>query len=98
AARPCTDKNQPANEIGSLDGDFLSDHAADRKAERVDLGKPESLDEGDGVCARLPKARRRPARTARNTRVVEKNHLAVLSQAVGYRRIPIIHRPAEVLV
>src|SRR5258707_15798464 len=35
--------------------------------------------------------RRHLTRTARNTYVIEKNHLAVLGQAVGYGRIPVIH-------
>ena len=82
----------------SLGGDFLSDHAADGKAEHVDFGKPESLDEGDGVGAHLLKARRDLAGTARNTRVIEEDHLAVPGQAIGYGRIPIVHRPAEMLV
>jgi hypothetical protein len=43
-------------------------------------------------------ARRHSAGTARNTRVVEEDHLAVAGQAIGYSRIPIIHRPAEMLV
>jgi hypothetical protein len=43
-------------------------------------------------------ARRDLAGTARNARVIEEDHLAVLGQAIGYGRIPIIHRPAEMLV
>ena len=38
------------------------------------------------------------AGTARNTRVIEEDHLAVPGQAIGYGGIPIIHRPAEMLV
>ena len=59
---------------------------------------PESLDEGDGVCGHHLKARRDLAGTARNTRIIEEDHLAVPGQAVGYGRIPIIHSPAEMLV
>jgi hypothetical protein len=38
------------------------------------------------------------AGTARNTRVIKEDHLAVPRQAIGYGRIPIIRRPAEMLV
>jgi hypothetical protein len=92
-ARPGADKNEPPNEIASLGYDFLSNHAADGPAKEVDLGKPESLNEGDGVCGHLLNTRRHLTRTARNTCVIEKNHLAVLGQAVGYGRIPVIHSP-----
>jgi hypothetical protein len=61
AARPGADKNESAKEIGSLHCDFLRDHAADGKAEHIDLGKPESPDEGDRVCAHPLNARRDPA-------------------------------------
>jgi hypothetical protein len=40
-------------------------------------------------------ARRYLTRTARNTCVIEKNHLVVLGEAVGYGPIPIIQSPAE---
>jgi hypothetical protein len=95
---PVPTRNEPANELGSLGGDFLSDHAADGKAKRVDLDKSESLDKGDSVCAHLLKARRGIAGAARNTGVIEKDHLAVPGQAIGYGRIPIVHCPAEMLV
>jgi hypothetical protein len=62
-------------------------------AKEVNLGKPESLNEGDGVCGHLLNTRRHLTRTARNTCVIEKNHLAVIGQAVGYGRIPVIHSP-----
>src|SRR5919108_1442574 len=97
-ARTCADQNQLTYQVGGLQGDLLRDHAADGKAEHVDLGKPQSHDEGDGVCTRLLKARRDLAGTARNARVIEEDYLAVPGQAVGYGRIPIIHTPAEMLV
>src|SRR5258707_11548216 len=93
SARPGADKNEPPNEIASLRYDFLSNQAADGPAKEVDLGKPESLNEGDGVCGHLLNTRRHLTRTARNTCVIEKNHLAVLGQAVSYGRVPVIHSP-----
>src|SRR5208282_2190589 len=53
---------------------------------------------GDSVGPHVLKARRRPARTARDARVVKQDHLAVLGQAIGHGRVPVVHRPAEMLV
>jgi len=43
AARTCAIDDQPANEIGRLQSDFLRDHAADREAEHVNLLQPSAL-------------------------------------------------------
>src|SRR6266404_1466738 len=51
AARTCAIDDQPANEIGRLQSDFLRDHAADREAKYVNLLQAQRLDEGDGVSS-----------------------------------------------
>src|ERR1700733_5321450 len=98
AARTCAIDDQPANEIGRLQSDFLCHHAADRKAKYVDLLKAERLDEGDGVSAHLLDRRRDLAGAAGDARVVEQDHLPVASEAIRHRRVPIIHGADVVLV
>src|SRR3982074_1101464 len=98
AARTCAIDDQPANEIGRLQSDFLHDHAADREAKYVDLLQAQRLDEGDGVSAHLLDRRRDLAGAAGDARVVEQDHLPVASQAIRHRRVPIIHGADVVLV
>src|ERR1700680_2931617 len=98
AARTCAIDDQPANEIGRLQSDFLRDHAADREAKYVNLLQAQRLDEGDGVSAHLLKRRRDLAGAAGDARVVEQNHLPVARQAIRHRRVPIIHGAEVVLV
>src|ERR1700720_901863 len=98
AARTCAIDDQPPNEIGRLQSDFLRDHAADREAKYVNLLQVQRLDEGDGVSAHLLERRRDLAGTAGDARVVEQNHLPVASQAIRHRWIPIIHGAEVVLV
>src|ERR1700736_2144118 len=98
AARTCAIDDQPANEIGRLQGDFLCHHAADREAKYVDLLQAERLDEGDGVSAHLLERRRDLAGAAGDARVVEQDHLPVASEAIRHRRVPIIHGADVVLV
>ncbi len=98
AAVPCADEDQLANQVGRLQRDLLGNKAADRDAEHVDLGQAQRPDEGDGVRAHLLEAGRRLARRIRHAGIVEQDHLAVLGEAVGHGRIPIIHRARIVLV
>src|SRR3984957_16445715 len=97
AARTCAIDDQPANEIGRLQSDFLRDHAADREAKYVNLLQAQRLDEGDGVCAHLLERCRHLAGAAGDARVVEQDHLPVASQAIRHRWGPIIHGADEVL-
>ena len=48
--------------------------------------------------AHLRKARRHLARAARNAGVIKQDNFPVAGQAVGDGRIPIIHRPAKMLI
>src|SRR6202051_3849229 len=98
AARACAVDEQPANEIGRLQSDFLRDHAADREAKYVNLLQAQRLDEGDGVSAHPLERRRDLAGTAGDARVVEQDHLTVASEAIRHRRVPIIHGADVVLV
>ncbi len=98
AARTCAVDDQPANEIGRLQSDFLRDHAADREAKYVNLLQAQRLDEGDGVSAHLLERRRHLARAAGDAGVVEQDHFSILGQAVGHRRVPVIHGADVVLV
>src|SRR5438132_2444952 len=98
AARTCAIDDQPANEIGRLQHDFLRDYAADREAKYVNLLQAQRLDEGDGVSAHPLERRRDLAGTAGDARVVEQDHLTVASQAIRHRRVPIIHGTDVVLV
>ena len=98
AARTVRHEDQPANEIGRLQRDFLRDHAADREAEHVDLLQTQRLDEGDGVGAHLLERGRDLAGAAGDAGVVEQDHLTVASQAIRHRRVPVIHGADVVLV
>src|SRR6266446_1177769 len=97
AARTCAIDDQPANEIGRLQSDFLRDHAADREAKYVNLLQAQRLDEGDGVCAHLLDRRRDLAGAAGYAGVVEQDHLSVASQTIRHRWVPIIHGADVVL-
>src|ERR1700726_901337 len=98
AARTCAIDDHPANEIGRLQYDFLHDHAADREAKYVDLLQAQRLDEGDGVSGHLFECGRDLAGAAGDARVVEQDHLAAASQAIGHHRVPVIHGAEVVLV
>src|ERR1700691_4609952 len=98
AARTCAIDDQPANEMGRLQHDFLRDYAADREAKYVNLLQPQRLDEGDAVCAHPFELRRDLAGAAGDARVVEQDHLTVASEAIRHRRVPIIHGADVVLV
>src|SRR6202030_3036705 len=98
AARTCAIDDQPPNEIGRLQSDFLRDHAADREAKYVNLLQAQRLDEGDGVSAHLLERRRDLAGAAGDARVVEQDHLTVASEAIRHRRVPVIHGADVVLV
>src|SRR6202030_2292213 len=90
--------DQPANEIGRLQSDFLRDHAADREAKYVNLLQAQCLDEGDGVSAHPLERRRDLAGAAGDPCVVEQDHLTVASEAIRHRRVPVIHGADVVLV
>src|SRR6185295_5418186 len=98
AARTGAIDDQPANEIGRLQSDFLRDHTADREAKYVNLLQAQRLDEGDGVSAHLLERRRDLAGAAGDARVVEQDHLTVASEAIRHRWVPIIHGADVVLV
>src|SRR5271168_2036382 len=97
AARTCAIDDQPANEIGRLQSDFLRDHAADREAKYVNLLQAQRLDEGDGIGGHLLERRRDLAGAAGYAGVVEQDHLTVASEAIRHRRVPIIHGADVVL-
>src|SRR3984893_17767833 len=97
AARTCAIDDQPANEIGRLQSDFLHDHAADREAKYVNLLQAQRPDEGDGVGGHLLERRRDLAGAAGYAGVVEQDHLTVASEAIRHRRVPIIHGADVVL-
>src|SRR5258707_9654160 len=79
AARTCAIDDQPANEIGRLQSDFLRDHSADREAEHVNSLQAQRPDEGDSVSAHLLERGWRLAGAARDAGVVEQDHLTVVS-------------------
>jgi hypothetical protein len=56
AARAGAHQDQPTHQLAALQGDFLGDHAADGKAQHVDLGEPQALDESDGIGAHFGEA------------------------------------------
>jgi hypothetical protein len=89
---------QAADEIRFRKRYLLRHEAADRKTQHVDLLQPECLDECDGVACHLFKRGRNLARPARDAGVVEQNDLSFSREAIGHRRIPMVHRPGEVLV
>src|SRR6195256_4387513 len=97
-ARTCAIDDQPANEIGRLQSDFLRDHAADREAKYVNLLQAQRLDEGDGVSAHPLERRRDLAGAAGDARVIEQDHLTVAGEAIRHHRVPIIHGADVVLV
>src|ERR1700676_5311738 len=97
AARTCAIDDQPANEIGRLQSDFLHDQAPDREAKYVNLLQAQRLNEGDGVSSHPLERRRDLAGAAGDARVVEQDHLPVASQAIRHRWVPIIHGADVVL-
>jgi hypothetical protein len=98
AARTCAIDDHPANEIGRLQSDFLHDQAADRETKYVNLLQGQRLDEGDGVGGHLLERRRDLAGAAGDACVVEQDHLAAASQAIGHHRVPVIHGAEVVLI
>src|SRR6266849_7430953 len=97
-ARAGADQNETSDEIGGLKCDFLRDKAADRKAEHIDLRQSQRLDERDCVGRHLLERGWNLAGAARDAGVVEQNDLALGREPIGHRRIPMVHRPGEVLV
>src|ERR1700749_1792115 len=97
-ARTCAIDDQPANEIGRLQSDFLRDHAPDREAKYVNLLQAKRLDKGDGVSSHPLERRRDLAGAAGDARVVEQDHLTVASEAIRHHRVPVIHGADVVLV
>src|SRR3984893_17154120 len=81
-----------------LTGDLLRDKAADRKPEHIDLRQSQRLDKRDRVGPHLLARGRNLAGAARYAGVVEQNDLALRREAIGHRRIPMVHRTGEVLV
>jgi hypothetical protein len=70
-------QNDPADELGVLEGDHLRDSAAEREAQEVDLVVAEGADEGDGVGGHLiDRVRHRSARRA-DAAVVECDHVSL---------------------
>src|SRR4029077_6299480 len=98
AARTGAHQDQLANEIGRLQRDFLRDHAADREAEHIHLVQTKCSAERDRVGAHLLERGRNFAGAAGNAGVVEQDHLTVATQAIGHRRVPVIHGARIVLV
>src|SRR6202041_2803994 len=96
--RACAIDDQPANEIGRLQHDFLRDDGADREAKYVNLLQAQRLDEGDSVSAHPLERRWDLARAAGDARVVEQDHLPVASEAIRHSWVPIIHGADVVLV
>jgi hypothetical protein len=91
-------QDQLANELRGLQGDLLGDEAADRDAEHIDLGQAKRFDESDCVGPHLLQCGRHLARARRDAGIVEQDHLAVAGEAIGHRRVPVIHGAEEVLV
>src|ERR1700676_1151534 len=91
AARTRAHQDQLADEIGSLQRDFLRDHAADREAEHIRLAQTKCSAEGDRVGAHLLARGRTLAGAARNARVFEQDPLTLARQAIRPRRVPVIH-------
>src|SRR6201987_2098828 len=70
-ARTCAIDDQPANETGRLQSDFLRDHAADREAKYVNLLQAQRIDESDRVGTHLLESGRDLAGTAGDACVIE---------------------------
>ena len=68
-----------------------SDKAAYRKAERVDFRQSQRLDEGDRVGTHVPESGRHLSGAAGDAGVVEKDDFSLISEAIGDRRIPVVH-------
>ena len=98
AARAGADQHQAPHQLRGLQRDLLGDEAADREAEHVNLLQSQRLDEGDGVGAHLLDRGRHLAGAAGNAGVVEQDHFARRREAVGHRRVPVVHRAGEMLV
>ena len=78
--------------------DLLCNKATNREAQHVDLWEPERFDERYSVGPHLLKRGRHLARTARDAGVVEQDDFPLFGEAVGHRRIPMVHRAGIVLV
>src|SRR4029453_10559870 len=98
AARSGTQQYQAADELGFRKRYLLRHEAADREAQHVDLLEPQCLDECDGVASHLFDRGRNLARAARDAGVIEQNDFPLSREAIGHRRIPMVHRAGEVLV
>jgi hypothetical protein len=98
AARAGADQHQAPDQLRGLQRDLLGDEAADREAEHINLLQSQRLDEGDGVGAHRLERGRHLARAVGNACVVEQDHFPRRREAVGHRRIPVVHRAGEMHV
>src|SRR3984893_2278125 len=97
AARAGADQDQAPHEVGRLKSDLLRDKAADRKSEHIDLRQSNRPDKRDGVRPHLFTGDRNLAGAAGDAGVVEQDHLPRRREAIRHRRIPMVHRPREML-
>src|ERR1700688_2947902 len=97
-ARRSSDQNEPSDQFRTVEGDLLRDHAAEGKAEKVDVLQPESIDEGFCIPRHACKGGGHLSGRACDACVIEDNDFALLGEAVKDGRIPIVQIAVEVVV
>src|SRR6266851_4680865 len=97
-ARRSSDQNELADQFRTVEGDLLRDHAAEGKAEKVDVLQPQSIDEGFCIPRHACKGGGHLSGRARDACVIEDNDFALLGEAVKDGRIPIVQIAVEVVV
>ena len=97
AARAGAHENQSPHELGSIDGDLLSDVSAHRVAKEIDLLEAQCVDERGGVPRHSRDGPRCRAGAEPDAGVVGEDHLAARGEGVGYRRVVVVEVAHEVL-
>src|SRR6266478_103655 len=89
---------QATDQLRRGEDQLLPHRAAEREAEHVDLAETQRLDEGDRIGGHPFDRGRHLAGTARDAGIVEQDDFAVLGEAVGHQRVPMVHGAGEMHV
>jgi hypothetical protein len=97
ALRPGACEHEAPDQPRADEGQLLGDEAAKRKAEQIDRGQLQRIEEPEGVVRHRGDRARRLARRGRHACVIEEDDLAVGGQQVDDCRVPVFEIAAIVL-